>query len=82
MTGLPVAVIWEIMLGAALAALFLRLFVIGFVRPRRSREAEQGVARMFAVGEPGCGVGTVAGEAAHEIETRHARERARRPEGT
>ncbi len=49
--AVPVAVIWEIVLGAVLAAVFLGLFVIGFVRPRHSRKAENDVARMLALAE-------------------------------
>ncbi len=48
---MPIAVLWQFLFGALLAVLLLGLFVIGFLRPRHSRKAENDVARMLALAE-------------------------------
>ena len=48
---MPVAVLWQFLLPALLVVVFVGLFVIGFVRPRHSRTAENDVARTLALAE-------------------------------
>jgi hypothetical protein len=45
----PLALLWQFLLPALLVVVFVGLFVIGFVRPRHSRKAENDVARTLAL---------------------------------